>query len=90
MAPRAVSGGHRALGRGRQGLWGDEQVAQLPAARIDAREERQRLLALRLGREVAAVFGNVTDEEHRVVEHHEVLFAGMARVTRELFPGHVE
>jgi len=62
-------------------------VPQLPAARIDAREERQRLLALRLGGEVAAVFGNVADEEHRVVEHHEVLLAGVARVTRELFPG---
>jgi len=65
-------------------------VAQLPAARIDAGEERQRLLALRLSSEVAAIFGNVTDEEHRVVEYHEVLLASVARVTRELFPWHLE
>ncbi|MNF69620.1 hypothetical protein D3C84_515070 [compost metagenome] len=65
-------------------------MADFPAARVPAGEEGSDLLTVGLGVEVLPVFGHVADEENRVVEHHEVLFARVRRVCHQFRAWHVE
>ena len=85
-----VAGVQRAVRGGGEGAQGDQQVAQFPTGGVPVGEEGQGFLAVGLGGEVLPVFGDVADEEHRLVEHDEVLLAVMAAAGQEFFAGHVE
>lgn len=65
-------------------------MADFPGAGLPAREEGGDLLAAGLRGEVLPVFGDVADEEHRVVEHDEVLLGVVALAGHQLGAGDVE
>lgn len=65
-------------------------MAEFPGVGLPAGEEGEDLLAVGLGVEVLPVFGHVADEEHRVVEHDEVLLAVVALAGHQFGAGHVE
>src|SRR3546814_5400170 len=63
----------------------DLQVADLPAPGIQARKERHRLFSIGLGGHILTVFGDIADEEVRMVEHHKILFTLRLAVPQQLF-----
>lgn len=65
-------------------------MADFPGVGLPAGEEGEDLLAVGLGVEVLPVLGHVADEEHRVVEHDEVLLAVVALAGHQFGAGHVE
>ena len=47
-------------------------------------------MAVSLGGEIAFVLGHIAHEKGRVIEHHEVLLAGVLRAFAEFFTGHIQ
>ncbi|MNY77938.1 hypothetical protein D3C86_2180030 [compost metagenome] len=48
-------------------------MTDLPTARVQAWKESHRLLPVSLSGHILTVLGDITDEEVRMIEHHEIL-----------------
>ncbi|MNK82614.1 hypothetical protein D3C87_1023940 [compost metagenome] len=65
-------------------------MANLPGPWIPAGEEGHHLFTVGLGGDVLTVFGDITDKEVRVAEHHKVLFTSPLPVAQQLLARHIE
>jgi hypothetical protein len=65
-------------------------VTNLPGARVPTRKKGHDFFAVCLCGDVLTILGDIADEEVRVVEHHEVLFASMCLIAQQLFARHIE